>query len=483
MKAHAAGPRPALRAAAIAWLLAALPAAALVLAGHNGGRAAWDSTVYHEAVIRRFIAEWPAFDVTNPLTATTPGYHVLLAAVGVAASPATVALRLASVAIGASFVALVAAWCARRVGTRDGVLLALPLAASVYVLGSSAWLLPDNLGWLLVTVILALCLRPRWRVADALAAGALLGVLVLVRQSHVWAAAAVLCAAWCGDGRPGDAVAWRRPPAGAVGRAAVAVMALVPAFLALAAFVSLWGGLVPPRFRTDIVQGNPAVPAYVLFQFALLGLAFLPWLWVPVTDAWRTHRGRMMAAGAVGLLLAALPATVPDVAAGRYSGWWSLLAKVPAIAGRTNPVILLAAPAGAMLLAGALLALPARARAVLAVAVAAFVAAQSANFYAWQRYHEPFVLVVLAMASALAATRIPPMRPALRVAAIGALAAALATVSWVSLNVPPVAPGEKPMPQHLTPEERAALGVLAPDGAADHPPPAQPPITGAAPRP
>ena len=472
-------PRPALRAAAIAWLLAALPAAALVLAGHNAGRAAWDSTVYHEAVIRRFIADWPALDVTNPLTATTPGYHVLLAAFGRAVSPSTLALRLASVAIGASFVALVAGWCARRAGTRDGVLLALPLVASVYVLGSSAWLLPDDLSWLLVAAILALCLRPRWRATDALAAGALVGMLVLARQSHAWAAAAVLCAAWCGSERPGDACAWRRPPAGAWARVAIAGAAMLPAALALAAFAALWHGLVPPRFQADIAQGNPAVPAYVLFQFALLGAAFLPWLWLPVADAWRAYRRRMALAVAAGLALAIVPATVPEVAAGRYSGWWSILAKLPAIGGRTSPVILVAAPLGAMLLAGALCSLTARARAVLAVVVVAFIAAQSANFYAWQRYHEPFVLLVLAMVSALASARVPPMRAGARVGAIGALVAVLAAVSWLSLNVPAVAPGEKPMPQHLTPEERDALGMQLPNGAGDHPPPA--PAPGAVP--
>jgi hypothetical protein len=109
---------------------------------------------------------------------------------------------------------------------------------------------------------------------------------------------------------------------------------------------------------------------------------------------------------------------------------------------------------------------------VLGVAIVAFTASQSANFYAWQRYHEPFVLVVLAMLSAMAASRVPPMRAGVRYAAIGGLCALLAAVSWVSLDVPPVAPDEKPMPQHLTPEERAAMGVHLPGGAGDHPPPA-----------
>jgi hypothetical protein len=188
-----------------------------------------------------------------------------------------------------------------------------------------------------------------------------------------------------------------------------------------------------------------------------------------VVVAWRTNRRAVLVAAAVGLVLAVVPVTVPDVAAGRYSGWWDPLSRVPSIGGHTNPLILLGAIAGAVLLAGALLAAPARARAVLLVAIVAFVTAQASNFYAWQRYHEPFVLGTLALFSALASQRVAPMRPAARALGAGLLCALLAVVSWRSLNVAPVSPGEKPMPQHLTPAERAAMGIELP--GADHPPP------------
>lgn len=51
---------------------------------------AWDQVNYHEKVIRTFIDQWPAPDLSNYLSATTPLYHLLLASVGklISVSPA-----------------------------------------------------------------------------------------------------------------------------------------------------------------------------------------------------------------------------------------------------------------------------------------------------------------------------------------------------------------------------------------------------------
>ncbi|MBM4099939.1 MAG: hypothetical protein FJ260_08305, partial [Planctomycetes bacterium] len=151
-----AGPRrDRLVAAAVAGAALAVPAALLVVTGADAGRAAWDAGLYHERVIRSFIEQFPAIDARNPLTTTTPGYHVVLAAFGAAVSDAPLTLRLAAVAVGTSFVAFVAAWCAGLRGAAQGTLLALPLACSLYVVGSAAWPLPDDAAWLLVATTLA----------------------------------------------------------------------------------------------------------------------------------------------------------------------------------------------------------------------------------------------------------------------------------------------------------------------------------------
>jgi hypothetical protein len=422
----------------------AVPATVLVATGADSGRAAWDAAIYHERVIRGFIETFPAIDARNPLTTTTPGYHVAMAAFGSVVSDSPTAIRLAAVAVGTAFVGLVGGWCAARRGATQGVLLALPLACSLYVIGSAAWPLPDDAAWLLVALALAACLGDAVRGWRAAGLAATLAALVTVRQVHAWALlpAAVACLM---PGPPGE-------HARAARRAGVAAATVLPATLALAAFVVLWGGLVPPRFRSDVTGINPATPAFVLLQFAVAGAAFLPWLAGSLRSAWTAHRAALLAAAAAGLLLAAVPATSTDADAGRSSGWWNVLGHVPAIAGRTNPAMLVLCPAGAALLASALASLRPRERAVMSAALLGFVAAVTATRFSWQRYHEPFVLMFLAMLSALQ----PGGRPSARwmAASIASLCALLWAIAWQGLSGPPVDRTEQPAPGHVAPGER-----------------------------
>ena len=442
-----AGARSVVAAAALAGAAIAIPAAWVVLSGIDAGRAAWDSALYHERVIRLFIEQFPAIDARNPLTTTTPAYHAVIAAIGVAVSPDPTVLRLAAVAVGAALVAAVAAWCAARRGALQGVLLALPLACSVYVFGSAAWLLPDDAAWLLVGAVLATTLREPWRPRHAVAAGLALLALVLVRQVHLWAAAPIAVACLL----PGDPQA----RSSLARRASVAAAAVLPACLVVAGFAWLWRGLVPPRFQSDVTGINAATPAFVLLQTAVAGLAFLPWLWPAIASAWRTRRASLLAAAASGLALAAIPATTTDTDAGRFSGWWNVMASVPALAGRTSIPMLVLAPAGAALLAAAIGTLAPRRRAILWTAVAGFVAAVTATHYSWQRYHEPFVLMLLAMLSALQPTEggaAPRTRPAM-FASIGLLCAVLAAITWRGLQGEPVDRARQPAPEHVMPGE------------------------------
>ena len=446
-----AGPRSdRIVAAAVAGLALAVPAAVLVLSGADAGRAAWDAGLYHERVIRGFIERFPSVDVRNPLTTTTPGYHVALAAFGALVSDTPTALRLAAVAVGSSFVAFVAAWCAGLRGAAQGTLLALPLACSLYVVGSAAWPLPDDAAWLLVAATLAACLRVPVTPLRSAAIGLSLLALVLVRQVHLWAALpAVVACAW-----PSDAAHARSP-----GRRAVAAIAVVaPAFAAVAAFAAAWGGLVPPRFQSDVTGINPATPAFVLLQFAVAGIAFLPWLGPAIAGAWQRRRGTLLVAAAIGLALAAIPATTTDATAGRSSGWWNVLASVPAISGRSNPVMLLLAPAGAALLAGGLLALSPRSRAVLVAALVGFLAAVTATHYSWQRYHEPFVLLCLAMLAAMqpATGRTHRATGIAMAVSVGVLCALLWAITWAGLQGDPIDRTRQPAPEHLMPGEQFA---------------------------
>ncbi len=483
--------RAALLAASIAALAASLPALALALAGHNTGRGAWDSIVYHEPFIRQLADAWPRFDLSDPLTATTPGYHLLLATVAAAGADSETALRLVSALIGAALAALVAAWCARRTSTLDAVLLTLPLACSVYVLSSSAWLLPDNLAWIGVSLVLMLALADRRLSPERLpsratiAAAAVLALLVFTRQIHLWAAGVVWLAAWLGPDRPDRPFRLFDQIPARLTRTAAAIALTLPAFLVVAWFVRHWGGLTPPRFQSDITGVNPATPAFILVQIAVLTIGFGPWLAPALLRALR-HRPLIPLAGAgVGLLLALIPPTTFDADAGRYSGWWSLAHAAPVLFGRTSAAFLILAPVGGVVLAGALSGVPRRTAWLMLGALTAFAVAQSATINSWQRYHEPFLLILLAL---LAAAQEPELRTTplarLRPVAMGLLCAMLAAITVLGLRGDPVRRGTLPPARHTSPSDPWAAQHASPEHPAEPAPHARvPPIPGEAPAP
>ena len=427
------------------------PALALIFADANGGRAAYDSCVYHERVIREYIRTFPVLDVTNPLTTTIPGYHVLMAVFGKFVSADTAVLRLASLAIGLAFLVVAARSFGRWAGARNGLLLAMPLAACSYVLGASAWMLPDNLSWLLVTVCLTMNLGGRsFRSAAAWNAALLLSA-VACRQVNIWMLA-VLVAAAASSGWDGMA----NGVSDRVRRASIAAMAGIPAIAVLAWFAVIWGGLTPPRFQADVTGINFATPAFLLFQFAALGAFFLPWLYQPILRFVRERPGATAAIVVAALLIAAIPATIPGERWGRYAGWWRLLEALPILKGHTSLPILFAAPIGAIALVASTTALGARQRAVIGMAVLAFGAAMTCTFYSWQRYHEPFVLLLLGFLSAMQPrdARIPPAWAAARVAAIAALTAILSMLTLSNFSTERVDRTEPPAIFHLSTEER-----------------------------
>ena len=425
-------------------LLACLP---VILSGTTRGRAAYDSLNYHEKAIRQFAQELPNPRLDDYLSATTPGYHLVLAAAGriggigangpsaydtdltpTPPDPRLEAQRRVLLATGLAFslalVYLVGHWSERRIGASGGepgpalaaACLCLPLIGSPYLYQSAAWLLPDNSAWLGVVAILLLALRPRIGLGTLAAMGAALVWLVLARQVHLWAAGLVWAAAWLSASLPTDRDAGPLLTvqdlfAGGRGRAvaarvAVAVLCTVPAFLTLAWFWSLWNRqLVPPTFTSWHRAGvQSATPAFVLGLFALLSPFFLGWLWTGLQRAWRDHRGWLVCAAGAGLLLAVVPASGWDFDNGRFGGVWQLFRRAGDVAGRSLALAVLA-PFGAAAVVAALAGMSARPRWVMLGALAGFALANSANPQLWQRYHEPFVLVWLIVASALAASQ------------------------------------------------------------------------------
>jgi len=107
-------------------------------------------------------------------------------------------MRLLGAVFAVALVGLTAGYVRRRgCSWLETVLLALPLAVSLYTFSSGAWLLPDDAAWLAVLGILIIALGPTRRAW--LFGGVVLLALVLGRQNQIWAIAPLMASAWIGD--------------------------------------------------------------------------------------------------------------------------------------------------------------------------------------------------------------------------------------------------------------------------------------------
>jgi hypothetical protein len=418
------------------WCAAALAAAIslaislpLILSGRIPQRAAFDTVVYHEPAARYFAQDWPRFHFLDYLSATTPGYHLLLAAVIRLVSDTTLALQITGALIAAALAAVVGHACGRSAPWRLALLLAAAVVASPYVVASAAWTLPDNLGWLGVAAIFSLLLAAELTALRLILAGLVLALLVCVRQSHLWAAGAIFAAAWMVPSPPGGVIrslVFRWPKR--VRWALLAIACAIPAAALLAWFYRLWDGLTPPRFAAQHRGFNWACPAFVLAILGGVSAAFFPWLWQPAVETWRRGRGWLIFAIIVGFAAARVPPTTYSLEAGRYSGLWNIARALP-VDGQTSWLIVGLAILGALATVVWVRALPQRQGVVFLATLAAFTAAQTANHHCWQRYVEPFVLILTVMSGAIlarspAAVRRAWLWPALLVACLAASAIA-----------------------------------------------------------
>ncbi|MCC5822919.1 MAG: hypothetical protein LAT64_04660 [Phycisphaerales bacterium] len=391
-----------------AFLAAALP---LIGSGFERGRGAFDQVHYHEPAVLRFAEQFPRPDVSDYLSATTPAYHLILAVPARAVSDDPGFLRLVGALFTVALLVLLTRWLTPRVGPWPAVAMGLSLPASLYVFSAGAFILPDNMAWTGVLAILLIALRPRFDRVTLLAGGGVLLALVLTRQNHLWAAGALLAAAWLGSAfrpRPGPLAEIHSlfdAPAERLGRTGLMALCLLPAFGAVAAFVAVWGGLTVPIYH-DYMQGvNPATPAFILAQIGVIGVFHAGYWLRPGLDLLRERRALLLLAALGGLLLAAVPPTTYSVEAGRYSGLWNAVRAAPVLFGHSSTLLLVLAPVGAVTLAAWLAGVGPRARWILLGTLFGFTLAVSMTLNAWQRYHEPMLLMNAALLSALCAVR------------------------------------------------------------------------------
>lgn len=389
------------------FLLVAIP---MIVLQHDRGRGRFDQLNYHEPAILRFAEQWPAPDVSDYLSATTPGYHLVLAAVARYVSPSLVALQLVGSLFTVGLLVALSRWLSGRAGTVTATLLGLTVLCSLYVFSAGVYLLPDNAAWCAVLGILLLALRPRVDLGTYAGGGAILLALVLTRQSHLWAMGVLFAAAWLGaifqpkSGGVGEIGALLSDPGRRLGRLAAMVVCCVPALLALVWFSRIWGGLTVPIYQSYMQGPNPATPAIILAQLGVIGAFHAGFWWRSGIDLIRTRPGVVAGVVLLGLVVLLGPDTTFDKDAGRYSGLWNISAKFPDVGGRTNLAVVGLGLGGVAAVSAWLAGLDARKRWVMLGALVAFAAAASMPKNAWTRYHEPMLLMWSAIASALIAS-------------------------------------------------------------------------------
>jgi hypothetical protein len=390
--------------------------APLIAWGVAPSRVAFDAMLYHSQAIRTFATQWPDCNVLDYLSATTPGYHLVSAALARVAGASHTALALVGSVWTLLLVFTLASACARRArGVLVGCGLAIVAFASLYVHWPGAATLPDNAGWLFVLLQMLVAMR----VAKAHDTGtivkhaALFGLCflacVLVRQSHAWTAGLLVGAVWLAPGTHDAARshvgAFVMPSKQRIARLAIAMWALVPGIAAFALFVRLWGGLVPPRFAGQYppkeLPDALASPAWV-FVLAVVGL-FSPFFagcaMTGVRAWWQEQRTLLLALLATATLLMCVPPTTYSFDDGRWSGLWNIAERTPSV-GHVSLFMVALASCGFLLLLGLLRSCSRETRWVLGLSLLGFACAFAASNELWQRYVEPLVLIVLLLAAA-----------------------------------------------------------------------------------
>jgi len=409
---------------ALAWLVQLV----VVLGPGFGGPQRFDEGAFHLPTIRQFAEQMPTPDVTDYSVATTPGYHLLLAGAVKLGVDSDTALRLIGGQFAVAMAVLVAFWLGLRMDWRMAAILSMPAWVSSYMIAPMVLALPEAAAWLGVLAMLLIALRTnidrRWMVV----AGGVLVALVCVRQIHLWAAVPVWIAAWLGwqesdeknrfVPRLSELDLTDRLP-----RAGFALVCTLPAFGVVVWFFMQWGGAVPPTFQdgggAEAIQGaavhsggNLATPAMILALFGVLAPAFVVSLFPQILTILRSSPRAVwfvVAAAALSVVVAVLPATSMSVAHGRWTGLWSAAEKLPVVADRSVLIIGLATAGGAMLAAMLLVVSP-RQRLIVAGSMVAFAVAQSANFQSWSRYLLPMVLLVMVVLTGLALSRVSKPR-------------------------------------------------------------------------
>jgi hypothetical protein len=396
------GPKPTFLWVALLFSALCLPP---LLSGRRSNFTS-DEATYYLPAIKQIRAHWPALDLQrDSLSATAPGYQYLLATIALVTGVHRVPLRLATFA--ASLVLLWLLWRSFPLRQRPLATAAiLALACSNFYVKSASWIVTDNAALLAMTgALFSLLLSSANSVAATAWSGVLGAAATFIRQIDVWLAVPMAWRAWCqhmsGRGRTG---LW------------IMAAPLAP-IVVLALLIIAWHGVVPPRWAAVHYPRGVNFAAPLVYELAITGCLGGFFCVTVAGSEWRKNLGnRWAAVGAgVGFILALAGATSPSVPAGRWGGYfWVLAGLLPAPAGRSI-VFLLLAPLGLWLAVTMFHHLKAAAGAKTATSWAGsglmWAISNAANREVFQRYFEPAILIFMILWLALIVRNRPDTQP------------------------------------------------------------------------
>lgn len=388
-----------------------------ILAGGGGTSQANDMMDYHSIEVRRLEAGWPTPDLRASFTTTTPGFHLVLAALGKAGLGAT-ALRI--VASLAALAAWLVVWrvAAGWAGAMTAAMLVAPLALSPYLLGSAVWLTTDAAALALSCAAMGVALAAPRSPRGGVVAGVLSAGAVLVRQIMLWAAVpAILRAWWTGRG---------------LTRVAATLAVAAPPIACVAAFFAVWGGSMPPRFQPfHQATWNPAAITMAFATMGAFGIFLVPWVWGGLD---RSSRKAVVLWAVLAAAVAAMPRsdyrkvlpldeqrvgtrtektwgpTAPGVVkgAGEIGRWggplWQVAKAAPSVAGRSVALVGCSL-VGGFVLSGLWLRADRAGRGaagtLLLAAMGGMVLSQCLNAQTFQRYFDPWALLAIGWLAAM----------------------------------------------------------------------------------
>jgi len=328
----------------------------------------FDEKTFHLPTIQQFMAQLPTPDLVDYPSATTPLYHLVMAATGLVIGDELVGLRAANLLLSLGVLA-VALWAMG--GRARSLPFVAALALSPYFVGPAVRLSTDNAALLGVFATVGLLVAKQER---PLGTGLAAAAAIMTRQIHAWVLGLLVLRAVQRRARPN----W---------------VALVLCAVPLVAIIAAWGALTPPAFaRGHSSDLNVHTLIFAVSMFGMYGPFLVGWLG-PAAWAHRSRVAGAAALAALSLVFISMPYTEDPL---RWGG------AVWQIAGRTPELLEVPLsfwvlfPAGAGVLA-AIASSSHRGR-FLVVVVALWLVANLASARAYQKYYDPMTLFILGMA-------------------------------------------------------------------------------------